>query len=261
MKLGYIQKIVLTAMFLALNIVLTRFLQIIPFPLLRISAGPSMIIFSSIFLGPIPGMIVGGLGDLLGILLYNPVAGVFNINPLISLVYVLYGLLPYFLVKFIKLIKGKFSSRIILSSLLLIVWGVIIAFTIVSDTITMFNVTYTFNLVGKILLPVLSFVMLALIQLLIFFVAKNIEKQNGEDNKVDVYSIAFAIIVVEIFITLVLNSLVKSFVFSFDFWLIFFPQSILLLITIPGYTLIVSYLLNICYKYMKLKGYEQYDGR
>ena len=73
MKISQVQKITLSALFLALIIILTRItpLQNIPvIPWIRISLGPALIIFSSLILGPIYGAIVGALSDILGIVLF-----------------------------------------------------------------------------------------------------------------------------------------------------------------------------------------------
>ena len=71
-----IQKICLSGLFIALTIILQKVVAInyIPImPFVRVSpGGPALIIFSSIFLGPVYGMVIGIASDLLGYLIFDP---------------------------------------------------------------------------------------------------------------------------------------------------------------------------------------------
>lgn len=98
--LSSIQKITLTSMLLVLDVLFTHFLRtptIGSLPFLRISLGPSIVIFSSLLLGPFYGAIVGGAGDLIGIFIFSGLEG--QINPLITIVYALLGVLPWCLMR------------------------------------------------------------------------------------------------------------------------------------------------------------------
>lgn len=102
-QLSKTQKITLCAMLLVLDIVATHIIRtpaIGSLPFLRMSLGPSLIIFSSLLLGPFYGAIVGGVGDLLGIFLFTGLEG--QINFLITIVYTLLGILPWALEKLTK---------------------------------------------------------------------------------------------------------------------------------------------------------------
>lgn len=104
-------KICLSAMLLVLDIVATHVIRtpaIPAFPFLRLSLGPALIIFTSLFLGPFYGGVVGAMGDLLGILLFQGIEG--QINPLITIVYALLGIVPGLLVKLTKKVRKPLSK-------------------------------------------------------------------------------------------------------------------------------------------------------
>lgn len=88
------RKLAYASLFLALAIVSTAVFKLIPMGnlyFLRFSLTPSIIIFASIFLGPVYGAAVGGLSDLLPAF-FVPTG---EWNFLITIVYVLFGALPW----------------------------------------------------------------------------------------------------------------------------------------------------------------------
>ncbi len=74
----------------AMAIIVTRFLSYFPVQHIRVDpAGPAIIMMAGMFLGPIGGALVGGLSDIVGILIFNPTPGAWN--PLIFSGQVAYG--------------------------------------------------------------------------------------------------------------------------------------------------------------------------
>lgn len=232
-------KMSLAGLFLALTIIFTRFISIqnIPaLPFVRLSLGPALIIFSSIFLGPFYGALVGGASDILGILLVPNSA--YGINPLFTLVYALLGLLPYFIYKLTKYMKNEKISILILSLILL--------------SLLIFTGIYGFKeeeIFGKsydLTTKIITFICLILLSLLlvgsIFFIKK---KYPNND---EVYSIALTSLLTELVVMLILNSIVKSVFFEIDFMVIFFFQTIVFFIDVPLNTLVVSFLLSLTKK-------------
>ena len=75
-RLTAIQRICITGLFIAIVTILQKVLAVnyIPVvPFLRISlGGPALIIFSSIFLGPLYGLIIGAASDVIGYFLLDP---------------------------------------------------------------------------------------------------------------------------------------------------------------------------------------------
>lgn len=105
------QKITFTALLLVLDIIGTHIIRtpsLAGFSFIRLSLGPAIVIYSSLFLGPFYGAVVGGCGDILGILLFQGLEG--QINPLLTIVYTMLGILPYLLEKLAKKVRGIFNK-------------------------------------------------------------------------------------------------------------------------------------------------------
>ena len=79
-RMNTLYKISFSALFIALGIILSRFLSIsyiFGLPFLKVGFTNSIVMFASFYLGPIWGLIVGGASDVFGALLY-PQGGAFN---------------------------------------------------------------------------------------------------------------------------------------------------------------------------------------
>ena len=247
MKLDATYKITISGLLLALIIIFTRFLSLqnIPvIPFVRISLGPGLIIFSSIFLGPIYGGIIGGLSDILGILLVPNSLG-YSINPWLTLVYTFLGILPWCIYQIFKRVKSEKIMFIIFSSILLALWIFILIYGLTHDSVS----SHVFELYEKILIFVISFVLFMISDIGIYFIGRYFKKKTS----LSVMNIAFTCLISEIIVLLILNSFVKSFFFEINFWIIFFAQSVVFFIDIPLNTFLVSYLLKITAKIF-LKG-------
>ena len=244
MRNDIVHKITLSGLILALVIIFTRFLSIqnIPFiPFVRISLGPALIIFASIYLGPIFGAVIGGASDILGIVLVPNSLG-YGINPMITLVYALLGVVPWLIYKLIKMVKKPQITKICLSSALILLWLFILFFLIFNNQITLFGKTYIFEIWHKVLIIVLSFVFMSGSAVAIFFINRHFEHKFS-DLQVNPYNVAFASLTAEFFVLLILNSIVKMFFFEVDFLFIFFSQAIVFFIDIPLNTIVITYLL------------------
>jgi ECF transporter S component (folate family) len=100
-KLTQTQRLTFAAMLLALAIISTLVFKSISlpvmtaFPLLRFSLTPALIVYASLTLGPLYGAIIGAASDLIPALVLS--TGPYNV--LITIVYAIMGILPWFLVK------------------------------------------------------------------------------------------------------------------------------------------------------------------
>lgn len=128
-ELSHVQRVTLTAMFLALAVVSTMLFKLIPsgpFVFLRFSLTPTIVIFSSLVLGPLYGAFVGIGSDLLPAFLVPTGTGTPNF--LVTIVYALLGIAPYFLFQLLR-IKGKpLKTPFIVDGLLLVILSVSIGF-------------------------------------------------------------------------------------------------------------------------------------
>lgn len=240
MKLDATYKICLSGLLLALVIIFTRFLSIqnIPFiPFVRISIGPSLIIFSSIFLGPIYGAIIGGASDILGILLVPNSLG-FSINPWFTLVYTILGIVPYFVYKLFKKINNDKLLFILFSVILFCLWVFVLVFTLTNNIIA----SHELVLYEKLIIIIGSLFLLLLVDLFILLLKK---KQKDASSFMKA---AFTSLLIEISILLLLNSFMKSIFFEIDFYIVFFFQAIVLFINVPLDAFVVTYLLRLTNK-------------
>lgn len=237
-----ILRMTLTALLLSLNIILSRtpILSIYVTPFVRFSLGPTIVVFSSILLGPISGMIVGGVGDILGIILYNPSG--FSINPLISLTYTLLGLTPYLIYLLIKKLNKK-TLFILNISLLALIEVAISLMCIFNNEINFGgNNIYALDLGIKLVIIFSSLVILIALGVSIYFINKIFIKKN-KDNTNLFYKILFITIICEIIFNLGLNILAKVILFEVNYFFILFPQIIISVINIPICSFVVTYLL------------------
>lgn len=246
MRISNVQKITLSALLLALTIILTRMTPLQNFPIIpwvRISLGPALIIFASIFLGPFYGAIVGAGSDILGIVLFPNALG-YGINPLFTLVYGLLGVIPWLVYTLIKMVKNQRIANIfvvIAAFLLVLAVGYFLFFSPLIET------NYTLEIYQKWLIFSLAIVLFIATIISIFFINKHFVKKYGEI--FSPYKIAFVAILSELLVLLFLNSLVKSITFEVDYFVIFFAQAIVFFIDVPLNTFVVEGLLILATKY------------
>ena len=93
-KMSLLYKISYSALFIALGVILSRFISVpalFGLPFLKVSLANSVVMFSSFYLGPFFGFLVGTLVDTLGAILFP--TGPYN--PLFTIAASLTGLMPY----------------------------------------------------------------------------------------------------------------------------------------------------------------------
>ncbi|MFA6619806.1 MAG: hypothetical protein WCS90_01565 [Bacilli bacterium] len=120
------QKITFAAMLTALSVIATFIAKTIPmgsFTFLRFSLTPALVVYTSLTLGPLYGAIVGGLADLIPALAYQ--TGEYNF--LITIVYILLGVLPWLLEKLTR----HFRSALRKPYLFYVVLALIFVITVV----------------------------------------------------------------------------------------------------------------------------------
>lgn len=240
MKISQVQKITLSALLLALTIILTRITPLQNFPLIpwvRISLGPALIIFSSLLCGPLYGAIVGAGSDILGIVLFPNSLG-YGINPLFTIVYGLLGILPWLIYWLIKRIKNPHIPFICLISASILMFGALVYFIFFSSIIA---ANYNFELYHKIIIVSVAFVLLVATIIALFFINRFFVKRYGDFYCP--YKVAFVCLVSEVLLMLVLNSFVKTITFQVNYWIIFFAQAIVFFINVPLNTFVVQGLL------------------
>ena len=216
-----VRKITISALLLALTVICLKVIAINPgFSFVRVSLGPALIIFSSLFLGPVYGGVVGAGSDLLGAFVF-PTG---EYQPLFTLVYGLLGVLPWFLNFILKRINNrKFTA--IFFNFLLICWSIATVLTVwLYPQINEMNLKIIYSSVG---------VALAIGTIIsLFFISKHFQNKFPEyDNKF--YRYALICLICEIVLMVFGNSLVKSIHFSQPYMLMVEWMALISFINIP----------------------------
>ena len=243
-KISMTAKICLAAIFMVLaticqKVLAINYIPIIPF--LRISlGGPAIIIFSSILLGPWFGLLVGAGSDILGYFIFDPKNNMFF--PQITAIYALLGLSSYFIFWLIKKFIGEKVIKIVfpifvgllLAAVLLVVWLV--------PTLHLYGSTYELVLWQKITITsVLVTLSAFLLVFIVLFARKN--------QTINIYKIAFSLLIIEILVMVMFGTLMKGSAFGFATYpMILICQIVVLFINVPLNTVLITLLTNIIKK-------------
>lgn len=244
-KMTIIQKISFSALFIAFGIILSRFVSL-PYlfglPFLKVSFTPSLVMFSSFYLGPVFGLLVGTFTDVFGALLVQQ-GGMFN--PLFTIPASLTGLMPYILY---KIFNNKAEKKFPVSLTVIL--------TILSLFLTLFftlndqfysesgKKVYVIENWLKWTIGCGSFGISAL-YILGVYIIKN-KFRNAKINKYyNIFTIATSIFLTYFIFKIPVSSLIKSFLLSYDFWFVFVVQSLVGFISCFMHIILVSTALNV----------------
>lgn len=225
------KKICLSGILMALIIIFNKVLAvnyIIPFA--RISFGSiALIIFTSITLGPIYGLIIAGGADIIGYFLFD--ASSFGWFPQITLTYVVMGFVPFFLYKFVTLIKNKKLIMAVEYSFFAVILALITIFFLTSKEINLVTSVRTLELYERILYPSLAFLFFVSIVIFNTLIDK---KVKNDDIDINIYQISFIVFIVEVAINLLFGGLMKAWAFGFNLLIpIYLVQAVIMFFNIP----------------------------
>ena len=228
-KIKPVQKITLEAMLLILTVVGTRIPALFSIPSLefvRLSLGPAFIIFSSIILGPLYGAFIGAASDLLG--------AIGTINPFITLMYGLMGLIAWLVFFLIKKVKKTKALSLSMFIAIAVMYVFLVVYVIANNSITSFGgKVYSLSIPVKVIVISLASILTAGFVISYIYFAKYFEKKyQNIATIIDFRQISFIVFVCEVLICLIMGSVVKSFMYGVDFLVIFFIQSIMFFIDI-----------------------------
>lgn len=245
-----IQRVCLAGMFISLTVILQKVVAInyIPImPFVRVSpGGPALIMFSSIFLGPIYGLVVGAGSDLLGYLIFDPKT--YGLFPQITAIYALLGFCTYYLFLLLKKINNEKLSLFVLLAVLLSLGLGTSLFFVINDEVTLYSATYTFELWQKIMMPISIFLLIGLL----FVVLLIMKKTNKTNNDImNIWQIGLASFVIEIVIMVLFGSLMKAWAFNFNFFVIAICQIVVLFINVPLNTFLIGTFMRLTKRFKK----------
>ena len=211
-NLSVIQKICLSGLIMALVVILQKVVAInyLAFaPFVRISlGGPALIIFASVLLGPVYGLLIGAASDLLGYLVFDP--RTYPPFLQITAIYALLGFVAYFVFSFVFSIKNHKALAIVEIGSLAAIWAVIAIFTLTRDNIQLFSSTYELNALSKTLICVVSAVILGAIAIMSVLI-----KPKDDSVYTSPLHICFASFICDFFILVLFGSLMKACAFGF----------------------------------------------
>lgn len=244
-EMTVIQKISYSALFIALGMILSRLLSL-PYlfglPFLKVGLTPSVVMFSSLYLGPVWGFIVGTFTDVFGAVMF-PQGGEFN--PLFTIAASLTGLIPYFMY---RLFSNRIEKRFPIS-LLVILIGLSTFLTIyfwTNDFIYSESGKKSYEITNwlRYVITFGSFGLTILFLFVVFFIKKHF-KNKKINSYYDIYTIGTAIFATYFFFKIPVSSLVKSFVLSYDFTLVFIVQAVVGFLACFVHIVLVSLALNV----------------
>ena len=224
-----IQKICLAGLFMALAVILQKVVAInyIPvLPFVRVSfCGPALIMFSSVLLGPVYGMLVGIASDLLGYLIFDP--RTYPPFLQITAIYAVLGFFSYFVFSLVRSIKSRKIMLGIEIVSLSSIWVASSLFLFLNNQV---------ELVFKIVVPIVSG--LLFIGLILFSV---LYKGKENDPFISPLHICFASFVCDFLFLLLFGSLMKAWAFGFQIFVtIFLCQAIVMFVNVMLDTVFIS---------------------
>lgn len=244
-KMTLLHKISYSALFIALGVILSRFVSIpalFGLPFLKISFAPSIVMFSSFYLGPVFGLIVGSLVDIIGALVFP--TGAFN--PLYTIPAALTGLIPGLIYIFIRKIKieDKFPFVSIFSITVFDIF--IILFMIFNDSIKSESgkKEYILEPWMKWGIIILSLV-LSLFFLFLIFVLKKKYKEKKFNRVYNINIIASSVFITYFIFKIPVGSLIQALLLDWDFGIIILSRMLTGFITSFVHIFIISICLNI----------------
>ena len=246
-NLTVIQKICLSGLIMAIVVILQKVVAInyLAFaPFVRVSlGGPALIMFASVLLGPVYGLLIGIGSDLLGYLIFDP-----RIYPpylQITAIYALLGFISYFVFSLVYSIKNTKALTIIEIAFTSIIWVTISLFMLLNNKITLFSSTYDLTVLSKVLVISISGVIFLAINLISNFI-------KPKDNSVyaSPLHICFASFICDFFVLVLFGSVMKAWAFGFaTFVAIIICQALVMAFNVFIDTFFISAFQHFCKKY------------
>ena len=240
-----VQKICISGLLIALVMILQKifainYIPVIPF--LRISlGGPALIIFSSIFLGPLYGLFIGVASDVLGYFLLDPkMLGYF---PQISVIYGVLGFLSFCVFLVFKSIKSEKSMLIIEgSTFIAILIGLVVYFAI-SNKLHLYTNEYVLEVWQKIVIASSLAILLVGLFVSTILLKKHFAKETLPISPI---TISFCCFIIEVLVMVILGSLMKGWAFGFNTYpMILICQLVVLFINVPLNTWLITLFLKL----------------
>ncbi len=249
MKNKIIRNITLSAVLIDLAIIFEKLLVIQIPPFIRIGIGSIPVILSSVVLGPIYGAVIGVSADVLGFFFFDTSGFGYSIFPTIS--FFLMGVLPHFLFKFSCWMRYKKRPFPITYILLGLVWIFILVYVLLFDSVRVTGVVVPLDLTMKITLPIVSGLVFAGFSWFVHYLNRHFQRKILTFPVCpSPHEVAFVILVLELLIHIVWGSIWKGIFFEVDPLMVFFVQSVILTVSFPIKTFVLTYVLTSYHRYI-----------
>lgn len=244
-KISLTQKICLAGLFTALATILQKVIAInylAALPFFRISFGaPAIIVFSSIFLGPLWGAAVGAFSDILGYFVFD--ASSYGYMPLITLIYLLLGFGSYFIYKVVQKLGDDKKTFIIEMIVLLSTFVGFSCYIIFGHNCSIWE---------KIFIPLGLFVLITMLFVFQKIICSKQDKYRGS------IKISFTYFLADCLVLVFFGSLMKTIAFSSGpdgFWSLYktilITQSLVMIFNVVFNTMLLTLFFNITEKYTR----------
>lgn len=245
-----VYKICFSSFMIVFYIILSRFFSI-PYmfglSFFKLSIASSVITFSSFYLGPLFGFIVGTLGDIIGALAFPQ--GEFNI--LFTIAASLNGIMPYLIYKLLTLIKYKEKFPILLTLFLYLIPTLIIIFLLTNNELYSYYSSKSYELTPLVKGLIIGICFLLSTLFLIGTIVLKKKFKNVKFNKnYNIYFICLSVFLTFILFKVPISSLIFMYVYELDFYVVFITRLILGFMNSFIDILISSIMLTISLKFM-----------
>ena len=246
-NLSVIQKICLSGLFMAIVVILQKVVAInyLAFaPFVRVSlGGPALIMFASVFLGPVYGLFIGIASDLLGYFIFD--ASGYPPFLQVTAIYALLGFISYFVFSLIYSVRNTKVLTIIEIVFVSLVWIVVSLFMLLNNQIKLFGSTYELSVLSKILVISISGAIFLSIILL-----SNLIKPKDDSVYASPLHICFASFICDFFVLVLFGSVMKAWAFGFaTFVAIIICQALVMSFNVFIDTFFISAFQHFCKKY------------
>lgn len=256
-----ILNITLSSLMIALGVILDRILTIRVPGILgsKVSLGFVPVIISSAVMGPLYGGIVGGLTDFIGFFIFDDTGTPYS--PLYTILFTIAGILPYFIFMLSKKIRYKSKPIPIVYILLGLIWAFINVYIFTNTEFRVGPGIYEpITLTLRIIIPIVSTIIFGGLIIVIHLVNSHFQKRVLFYPKCpSPQEVALVVLFIEIFIHLLLEPLILTFVYEAPYLPIVFIRSMVLIVTIPANTFIVNYALMAYYRYIDKASSDNYS--
>ena len=242
-----VHKICLAGLIMALVVVLQKvvainYIPVIPFVRLSLG-GPALIIFASVLLGPIYGMLIGIGSDLLGYLIFDP--RTYPPFLQITAIYAVLGFVSYFVFSLVFSIENRKALTIIEIAFMSVIWLIVCGFIVFNNQLSLFGVTYELTVLTKVLVSVISLHIFASIA-----VFSTVLKPRNNNVYISPLHICFASFICDFFILVLFGSIMKAWAFGFaTFLAIIICQALVMSFNVLLDTLLITVIQQYTKKY------------